>query len=117
MAGSLTLLALLVWFLNPRQPNYKPAPLDPRSPQCPNPGRQFVPTNITEIESPLLDALPQEESNKAIFRLNMAACSCGCNLSLAACRRSNPACVTAAGLFRNTINETVKNTENNSKVK
>lgn len=117
LAATLALLALLVWFLNPRQPNYKPAPLEPPSPQCPNPGRAFVPTDITEISDPLVDALPQGEKNKAVFRLNMVACSCGCNLSLAACRRSNQKCVTAQEMFKKTIDETVKKTGDISKAK
>jgi hypothetical protein len=102
---TLALLALLVWFLNPRQPNYKPAPLDPPSEVCPNPGRAFIPSNITEISDPKLDVLPHEEKNAAIFRLNMAPCSCGCNLSVAACHRSNEACVTSQKAFQKTVEE------------
>ena len=64
-----------------------------------------VPSNIAEISSPLLDALPKEEKNKAIFRLNMVACSCGCNLSIAACRRSNPQCATSYRMFSKITSE------------
>ena len=108
IAGTMALLALLVWFLNPRQPNYKPAPLRPPSPECLKPGRDFVPTNLIAIPDPSLDALPDPAKNRALFRLNTVPCSCGCQLSVAFCRGSNPLCETSRQMFKQIVSESGK---------
>jgi hypothetical protein len=107
----MALLALLVWFLNPRQPNYKPAPLQPPSPECLKPGRDFVPTHLIAISDPLLDALPGEAKNRAIFRLNTVPCSCGCQLSVAFCRGSNSLCETSRQMVKQIVSEAGKKAE------
>ena len=111
VAGTIVLLALLVWFLNPRQPNYKPAPLQPPSPECRKPGRDFVPSNLVAISDPLLDALSDVEKNDAIFRLNTVPCSCGCQLSVAYCRASNLLCETSKHMFKQIVSESGKKLE------
>lgn len=92
VAVTLALLALLVWYLNPRQPKFKPAPLEPPSSACAPNGADFVPGNLTEIPQMSLDDLPAAVKNHILLRLNMEPCSCGCRQSLAACRTSNPVC-------------------------
>lgn len=114
IAGIIVLLALLVWFLNPRQPNYKPAPLQPPSPECLKPGRDFVPSNLVAISDQSLDALSSEEKNRAIFRLNTMPCSCGCQLSVAFCRGSNPLCETSRQMVSKIASESGKKPENKS---
>ena len=88
-------LALLVWFLNPRQPDFKPAPLQPPSADCLKPGRAFVPSNLTAITDTALNALPAGKKNPAIFRLNTTPCTCGCQLSMAYCHEVNSECATS----------------------
>ena len=114
VAGTIVLLALLVWFLNPRQPNFKPAPLQPPSPECRKPGRDFVPSNLVAISDPNLDALPGEDKNRAIFRLNTVPCTCGCQLSVAYCRASNSLCETSGRMFKQVVNESGKKLEHKS---
>lgn len=92
VAVTIVLLGLLVWFLNPRQPDLKPAPLKPPSSECLKPGREFVPTNLTSIADPALDALPAAKKMAALVRLNTTACTCGCQLSLAYCHQTNAEC-------------------------
>ena len=111
VAVTLTLLALLVWYLNPRQPDYKPAPLDPPSAECRKPPRDFVPSNITEISDPALDGLPEKEKNRALYRLNMEPCSCGCQLSVARCRATNSVCETSKQLLTKIAGEAKNNSE------
>jgi len=89
---TLALLALLVWALNPRQPKFKPAPLDPPSSGCAPSQADFVPSNLTEVPGVALAGLPDAVKNHILLRLNMEPCSCGCAQSLAACRAGNPSC-------------------------
>jgi hypothetical protein len=91
----MALLALLVWFLNPRRPDFKPAPLDPPTAVCRNPGREFVPSNLIAVPVPDLERLPVEKKMAALRRLNTTACTCGCQLSVAFCPGMNPACETS----------------------
>jgi len=105
---SMVLLAALVWSLNPRRPNFKPAPLNPPSAVCPNPSRPFVPSNTTEIPAPIMNELPADVRVRVIRRLNLEPCKCGCNLSLAACLLSNPNCETALRLFKEIVEEEMK---------
>ncbi len=105
VAVTMALLALLVWFLNPRQPDFKPAPLKPPSAECLKPGRDFVPSNLTAISDPLLEALPREKKNPAIFRLNTTPCSCGCQLSVAYCHESNSECATSKQVAKQIVSE------------
>jgi hypothetical protein len=91
----MALLGLMVWYLNPRQPDFKPAPLQARSEECLKPGREFVPTNLTAVTDASLNALPAEKKNPTIFHLNTTACTCGCNLSLAYCHEMNSQCATS----------------------
>ena len=102
---TMTLLALLVWFLNPRQPDFKPAPLQPPSAECLKPGRAFVPSNLTAIKDTALDALPSERKNPTIFRLNTTPCTCGCQLSMAYCHEMNSECATSKQGIKQMVNE------------
>lgn len=105
------LLALLVWYLNPRQPDFKPAPLQTPSAECLKPGREFVPTNLTAITEPALEALPAEKKNPAIFRLNTTPCTCGCQLSLAYCHEMNSECATSQQGIKQMVSEAGAKTE------
>jgi len=107
----MTLLALLVWYLNPRQPDYKPAPLDPPSTECLKPQRDFVPSNITEISDPALDTLPEKVKTRVIYRLNMEPCTCGCQLSVARCRATNSVCEASPRLLKEIVGETKNNSD------
>jgi hypothetical protein len=101
----MALLAVLVWFLNPRQPNFKPAPLEPPSAVCRNPGRQFVPSNLIQVHEPLVEHLSAEKKNAALVRLNTTACTCGCQLSVVYCRAMNPACETSKPMLEKIVGE------------
>jgi len=102
---TLGLLAALTWALAPARVHFTPAPLDPPPVDCPKVGREFVPSNVTEIlDSPLTD-LSAAQKNRALFRMNMEPCTCGCGLSVAACRAEHPACETSKGLAQKIIAE------------
>jgi len=105
------LLALLVWFLNPRQPNFKPAPLQPPSAECLKPGRDFVPTNLTAFPDPGLEALPAEKMNPTLFRLNTIPCTCGCQLSLAYCHEMSSECAASKQGIKQIVSEASGKTE------
>ena len=92
VAITLALLGALVWALNPSQPRLSPAPLHPLPPGCPKFSRAFVPANVTSVPDPPTDTLPENVKYRALYRLNVEACSCGCTQSLAACRVSNREC-------------------------
>jgi hypothetical protein len=89
---TLGLLGALVWALHPDQPQLTPAPLVPVSSACPKVQQAFIPTNYTDLPGGLLDGLSREQRNRALYRLNMEPCTCGCGLSVAACRVNHPAC-------------------------
>lgn len=105
VAIMLALLGALVWALNPPQPRFTPAPLDPLAPGCPKFSREFVPTNITSVPDPRTDPLPEKAKYRVLYRLNMEACSCGCRQSVAACRVNNPACQTSFGRAKEIVVE------------
>jgi hypothetical protein len=101
----MALLATLVWLLNPPQPNFKPAPLEPPSAVCRNPGRQFVPSNLTSVPDPSLQSLPPDKKNAALLRLNTTACTCGCQLSVIYCKGLNSACATSGPMIKRIVDE------------
>ena len=105
MAGMLGLLALLAWSLNPRQPHFKPAPLEPASAECPKLQREFLATNITELPGTLLDGFSPEQRLKALYRLNTQPCPCGCSASIASCRIENPSCEVSKSLAEKLVAE------------
>ena len=92
---TIALLAALVWALKPARPNYKPAPLQPVSAECPKTAAEFVPSNYTDIQGLDLESLSAAQRNHALFRLNMEPCPCGCNKSIAFCLLNHPACKVA----------------------
>lgn len=100
---TLAALAALVWALNPPRPKLTPAPLEPQSSDCAKLRRQFIPTNITSLPEAGTDTVSQWVKNRALLRLNMEPCSCGCTQSVAACRVNDPACETSAKLAREIV--------------
>lgn len=113
VAATLILLGALVWGLVPSRPKLTPAPLNPPLTECPKVLHDFIPTNLTELPASPdgtstgseLAALPASARNRALYLLNMRACTCGCNLSVAACRVNDPACKTSAELAKQLIRE------------
>jgi len=99
------LLAALTWALAPARVHFTPAPLDPLPVDCPKVAREFVPSNVTEILEPPLTGLSAAQKNRALFRMNMEPCTCGCGLSVAACRAEHPACETSKSLAQKIIAE------------
>ena len=91
------LLGALVLALNPRPPRLSPAPLRALPRGCPRMTVEFTPSNLTEIPGLYFKARRREEKNRALLRLNMEPCACGCSMSLAACRVSNPSCESSRG--------------------
>jgi hypothetical protein len=104
-AVTVALLAALAWALAPSRPGFKPAPLQPPPENCPKVQRQFIPSNVTEILDPSLAGLTPAEKNRALYRMNMEPCTCGCSLSIAACRVSNPDCEVSRALAEKIISE------------
>jgi len=103
---TLGLLAALTWALAPARVHFTPAPLDPPPVDCPKVAREFVPSNVTEILDPPLTGLSAAQKNRALYRMNMEPCTCGCGLSVAACRVEHPACETSKNLARKIVAET-----------
>jgi len=103
--AALALLVVLVWALSPDRPNFKPAPLHPVSADCPRSQQEFIPSNVTELPDPPLDALSPQEKNRALLRMNLEPCTCGCGLSVALCRVKHPACQTSREVAREIIAE------------
>lgn len=99
------LLGALVAALNPSDPHLTPAPLRAVPSVCPKGAAEFTPSNLTEIPDLPLDASKQGERNRALLRLNMEPCSCGCAQSLAACRVSYPSCATSKGEVKRVVAE------------
>jgi hypothetical protein len=102
---TLGLLAALAWALAPPRVNFVPAPLEPPPADCPKLAREFVPSNVTEIPDLSLAGLSAEQKNRVLYRLNMEPCTCGCGLSVAACRVEHPACQTSKSLAQKVIAE------------
>jgi hypothetical protein len=92
VAVTLVLLAALVWALRPPRVELKPAPLEPEPAGCRKVAREFVPSNVTQIPDPSLDGLPPAQRLRALYRMNMEPCRCGCNASIAECRVHHPDC-------------------------
>jgi hypothetical protein len=95
---SIGLLAALVWAIQSPRVDFKPAPLDPVSEDCPKVDRPFVPSNVTEILDPPLTALTPKQRVKVLYRMNFEPCPCGCNQSIAYCRVNHPRCETSRKL-------------------
>lgn len=102
---TLGLLAALTWALAPRRVHFTPAPLEPLPVDCPKVAREFVPSNVTEILDPPLSGLSAAQKNRALYRVNMEPCTCGCGLSVAACRVEHPVCETSKHLARKIVAE------------
>ena len=102
---TLGLLGALVWALHPNQPHLTPAPLVPVPSECPKVQQAFIPSNYTDLPGLPLDGLSREQRNRALYRLNMEPCPCGCNLSVAACRVNHPACKTCQKLAEKIVAE------------
>jgi hypothetical protein len=102
---TLGLLAALVWALQPPRVRFAPAPLGPPPADCPKIAREFVPTNVTGLPGPLLDGLTPEQKMRALYRLNMELCPCGCNSSVAYCLIAYPRCETSRKLAEKIVAE------------
>ena len=102
---TLGLLAALTWALAPARVHFTPAPLETPPVDCPKVAREFVPSNVTEILDPPLTDLSAAQKNRALYRMNMEPCTCGCGLSVAACRVEHPACETSKNLARKIVAE------------
>jgi len=92
VAVTLVLLATLVWALRPPRVEFKSTPLEPEAAGCRKVAREFVPSNVTQIPDPSLDGLPPAQRLRALYRMNMEPCPCGCNASIADCRINHPYC-------------------------
>lgn len=102
---TLALLGVLVWALSPSRPDWVPAPLGPPPQGCPKSGQEFTPTNLTEIPGLSLQGISEQQKYRALLRLNMEPCPCGCNQSIASCRSDNPTCETSKDLAKKIIAE------------
>ena len=102
---SLGALAALAWALRPARFDLKPAPLQPASSGCPKRAGEFLPSNYTEIPGVSLDALSARPKNRALLRLNMTPCPCGCNQSIAACCVLHPQCDSCKALAEKVLAE------------
>src|SRR5437867_1154985 len=116
VALTMALLGALVWGLTPSRPHLTPAPLRPIAPGCLKERHDFVPTNLTEVPNLPLDGLGEGSKNRALLRLNMEPCSCGCGQSLAACRASYPSCESSKAPAENIVAEEKRSEEHTSEL-
>jgi hypothetical protein len=65
----------------------------------------FIPSSYTDLPGLPLDGLSREQRNRALYRLNMEPCPCGCALSVGACRVLHPACEVSKKLAEKIIAE------------
>ena len=100
VVGMIALLAALVWAMSPSQPRVSPAPLEPVSAGCLKGPKDFQPTNVTDLPGPGLEGLGHAQRNRVLLRLNMEPCTCGCGMSIAACRVQNRDCATSQELVQ-----------------
>lgn len=105
------LLAALVLAMKPSAPRLVPAPLRPPPAGCPKAPPEFTPSNYTAIPGLPLDTASEKDKNRALLRLNFEPCTCGCGVSLAACRNSNPACETSKVECRKVADEETSGTK------
>jgi len=103
LAVILALLVALVAAFYPSMPHLTPAPLVAYPPGCIPASQVFVPTNVTRFPDPGLQSLPASAKNRAMLRINMEPCSCGCSQSIVACRLSNPQCATSRKLLEQAV--------------
>ncbi len=89
---TIALLAALVWGLTPARPSLKPAPVRFETGGCPTLGGDFVPSDYTDLPGLNWEGFSPQQKNRALLRLNMEPCSCGCNVSIAACLLNHPGC-------------------------
>ncbi|HET7099589.1 MAG TPA: hypothetical protein VFJ52_00445 [Terriglobia bacterium] len=108
LAVTLGLLAVLVASLYPARSKLKPAPLQVYAPGCLKLRRTFIATNITEVPDLSRSALPARAQTRALFRINMESCSCGCNHSVADCRLTNPSCQASRNLLQQEVEQAAK---------
>lgn len=108
LAVTLGLLAVLVASLYPARSKLRPAPLQVYAPGCLKLRRTFIATNITEVPGLSRSALPARAQKRALFRINMESCSCGCNHSVADCRLTNPSCQASRKLLQQEVETDAK---------
>ncbi len=98
----LAMLAALVLSFSPSKTRFLPAPLVASPPGCAT-GHAFVPTNVTNLPDPGLKSLPAPARSRALLRINMEQCGCGCSQSIVACRLADPECATSRKLLEQTV--------------
>ncbi len=102
LAVVFALLTALVFSFSSSRITLSPAPLAATRPGCAA-SRVFVPTNVTRFPDAGLEALPVASRNRALLRVNMEPCNCGCLQSVVACRLSNPECAASRKLLGQAI--------------
>lgn len=95
----LVAMAALAASLYPPRVHLAPAPLIQRPSGCVMKSN-FIPTDVTEVPFPAINALPTEVKNRALLHLNTTPCSCGCAQSIAACLLKNPQCKVSPELLK-----------------
>jgi len=103
LAVVMVLLAAQVASFYPSMPRLTPAPLVAYPPGCIAASHVFVPTNVTRFPGPGLESLPASARNRALLRINMQECTCGCAQSIVACQLSNPHCATSRKLLEQAV--------------
>lgn len=105
LAVVLAAMAALAWSFYPRV-HLTPAPLIAYPRECARMRSTFIPTAVTEVPSPGVNALPAKAKNRVMLHLNMTPCSCGCAESVAACILQNPHCKISPDLTKQEIADT-----------
>src|SRR5215472_11665825 len=108
VALTMILLGALVWALSPRRPKLTPAPLRPPLPACARLRPEFIPSSVTEFPDSALagvEQLADREKYRALYRLNLEPCTCGCMLSIAECRVTNLVCQTSKRMGQEVVSE------------
>jgi len=105
VAVTLALLAWLVWASRPIRPPIAPAPLRTLPAGCPKKAGDFIPSNFTDAPGVSWQGLSDRQRNRALLRLNMEVCPCGCNVSVAECLNTHPPCDACKASARRILDE------------
>ena len=100
---TIALLGAFVWYIRPSRPDFKPAPLQVLSDECPKTNRAFVPSNITDPPILARSGLDPRQRLRATYRMNFEPCTCGCNQSIAECLANHPQCKVCRALTESII--------------
>lgn len=93
----------LVASFYPLRVNHAPAPLAALAQGCVRGKQRFISSDVTEVSSSAVNALPAEAKSRVLLYLNVTPCGCGCAQSVMACLLQNPQCKVSPQLMKRAL--------------